>query len=220
MSTKNKQTQLENRKLICSKCLVVTNHEVLFRVEENWGNEDIQGTDRYEIVKCRGCGTHSFCNTISCSDDVDYDHDTGKYYHPERIRMYPRRLKDRRELKDTYLIPMEIRSVYKETHEALCNQIPRLASVGMRIIVDLVCAHLEAKGRTLEAKINDLSIKGKITKDNAEVLHATRLFGNLSAHKKQIKAGDNQLTIAMSIVEVLLMNVFIIPTKAKELNKN
>lgn len=188
-------------------------------ITENWSNEDIQGSDTYEIVKCMGCNTFSFCHVSSNSDDFEVDPETGAWFNPEQIELYPRRLKDRKQINDAYLLPSEIRNVYSETHDALCNEMSRLASIGVRLIVELVCIHLGAKGRNLEAKINNLVTLGKITKDNADVLHATRLFGNNSAHKIQHMVITRQSSIAMSIVETLLTNVFIIPVKAKELNK-
>jgi hypothetical protein len=186
-------------------------------VEYSWGNDDIQGVSNYEIIRCSGCDSISFRFTSSNSEDFHQD-DEGNYIHDETEEIYPSRLMGRTALEDTYSLPPKVRSIYRETHAALCAKLPILAAVGIRALIESVCSEESAKGRNLEKKIDDLIQKEVLTKRNAIVLHKTRILGNMSAHEIE-SASDSELDVAFDIVENLLETVYIIPKKAEWLNR-
>lgn len=209
------KTKGEIREVVCNRCDNTTNHVVCGSVEYSWGDEDIQGVDIYELIRCSGCDSVSFRISSSNSEDVEYNEE-GNYFHPETEEIYPSRLMGRTSLEELYSLPDKVRSIYKETHKALCNKLNILAGVGIRALVEAVCSAESAKGRTLENKIDDLVKKGVLTSKNAKVLHKTRLLGNKAAH--EIKApSDSELDVAFDIVENLLETVYIIPKKAERL---
>jgi len=78
--------------------------------------------------------------------------------------------------------------------------------------------YLKNINKYLEKKIDDLVVKGVLTRDGADTLHSTRILGNRSAHET-ISATDGELDIAMDIVENLIKSVYVIPQKAQKLNK-
>lgn len=203
------------REVVCNRCDNITNHVVCGSIEISWDNEDIKGVDTNEIIRCSGCDSVSFRIGSSNSEDIERDFD-GNYIYPETEEIYPSRLKGRTALEDIYLLPDKVRSIYKETHSALCTKLKILAGIGIRALVEAVCSEETAKGDTLEEKIDDLVKKDVLTKRNAEVLHRTRILGNKAAH--ETKAGsDSELDVAFDIVENLLETVYIIPKKAERL---
>lgn len=208
-------TKDQIREIVCNRCDNTTNHIVCSSVEFSWGNDDIQGIDTYEIIRCSGCDSISFRIGSSNSDDYDIDEE-GSYSHPETEEIYPSRLMGRSALKDIYSLPDKVRSIYRETHLAMCTKLKILAGVGIRALVESVCLEESAKGANLEKKIEDLVKKEVLTKRNATVLHKTRLLGNQSAHEIQA-ASDSELDVAFDIVENLLESVYIIPKKADRL---
>lgn len=211
----------KEHKLVCvGKCATTTKHVVLTSVEYHWSIEDgnIQGVYNYEIVQCKGCDTVCFRQSSSNTEDVTYDETTGEQEYIETEMTFPSRLDGRRVLEDLWFLPSEIKDAYTETHTALSSKLPRLTAIGVRMVVELVCKHLNAEGDVLKQQIDDLVAKGKLTKENADVLHKTRLFGNEGAHGLQAP-NESRLGIAMDIIESLLKNVFIIPRKAEDLNK-
>ena len=203
------------REVICNRCDNTTNHVVCNSVESYWGNEDIQGSDTYEIIRCSGCDSISFRTSSSNSDDYEQD-DDGNYFSNETIEIYPNRLMGRSVLDGVYSLPDKVRSIYNETHIALCTKLKILAGVGIRALIEAVCSEESAKGSNLEKKIDNLVIKEVLTKRSAAILHKTRLLGNQAAH--EIKAAsDAELDVAFDIVENLLETVYIIPKKAERL---
>lgn len=211
------KTKDEIREVVCNHCDNTTNHLVCSSIEIFWGNDDIQGVDIYEMIQCSGCNSISFRISSSNSDDVDQDIN-GDLIHPETVEIYPNRLMGRTALEDIYSLPEKIRSIYKETHTALCTKLKILAGIGIRALIEAVCSEEKTKGGTLEKRIDDLVIKEVLTKRNADILHKTRLLGNEAAH--EIKApSDLELDVAFDIVENLLETVYIIPKKAERLKK-
>ncbi|MFC1700868.1 DUF4145 domain-containing protein [Patescibacteria group bacterium] len=204
--------------LACIKCDGETCHKVLFSVNVFESEDEISVSRDYEIIICQGCKEISFRKTSSCSEDMSYDPETGDIDYDEDIKLYPSRIAGRKQVKDMYLLPDEVLKIYKETHGALCGRLSILAGIGIRALVESVCREKEAQGGNLKNKIDDLVTKGVLTKDSAETLHSTRLLGNNSAHET-IVATDDELDIAMDIVENLIKTVYVISQKAKKLNK-
>jgi len=60
--------------------------------------------------------------------------------------------------------------------------------------------------------------KGVLTTEGAEILHSTRLLGNLAAH--EVKAHSiEELSAAMDVAEHLLTSVYVLPKRALSLPK-
>ncbi len=112
--------------------------------------------------------------------------------------------------------PIALKTFIKNSRCAICSKFNILAGIGIRALVESVCKDKNAVGNDLEKRINDLVLKGILTKDEAGILHKTRLLGNRSAHEVAEPTYE-ELEIAMDIVENLLRNVYIIPERAKKL---
>jgi hypothetical protein len=205
------------RKVVCKHCDTETNHKVCSSVKSCWGNEDIQGVDIYEIICCSGCDQISFRIESSNSEDFEPDpDDAGRCVYLETEEIYPSRLMGRTALKDIYSLPEKVRSIYKETHAALCMKLKILAGIGIRALVEAVCSEESAGGSNLEDKIDNLVEKDILSKKHAIILQKTRFIGNRAAH--EIKAPtDTELDVVFDIVENLLETVYIIPKKAERL---
>jgi hypothetical protein len=209
------ETKGQMREVVCSRCDTQTNHVVCGSVKFGWGDDDIQGADINEIIRCSGCDSISFRVGSSNSEDITQDYE-GNTVYPETEEIYPSRLMGRSALEDAYVLPEKIRSIYKETHAALCTKLKILAGVGIRALVEAVCSEQATKKGSLEMKINDLVKKEILTRKNAEILHKTRLLGNRAAHETEAPS-DSELDVAFDIVENLLETVYIIPKKAERL---
>jgi hypothetical protein len=157
------KTKGENRKVVCNRCDNTTSHIVYVSLLHSWGNEDIRGNDVYEIVGCLGCNSVSFRRSSSNSEDWHED-DEGNFVYDETEEIYPSRLMGRVPLEDIYSLPDKVRSIYRETHAALCTKLKILAGVGIRALVEAVCSEESAAGRNLEDKIEDLVSKDVLTK--------------------------------------------------------
>jgi len=208
----------ETHKLPCGMCDLKTNHVTLKSVRNNWSDSryEMSGREEFEIVKCQGCDQISFRSTSSNSEDCLTDNETGELIYPENERLYPNRIEGRKPLNDTHYLPFEIRNIYSETHGAMCSKLDTLAGAGIRIIIESICKEESAQGSDLKKKIDDLSTKGILTKQEAETLHSTRILGNRSVHEI-VASSNEELDVAMDIVENLIKTVYIIPKKAEKL---
>lgn len=216
-STKLNEEQGKEVWVDCAGCDNATKHEVLFSVGLHHDSEDIQARESYQIVRCRGCETVSFRLVSSNSEDFDYGAD-GYIDYLERKEVYPPRIAGRSKLKDDGLLPYEVEKIYQETHAALCMNLRILAAVGIRALVEAVCAEEEAQGETLEKKIDSLVGAGVLTTSGAEILHGLRFMGNAAAHEVK-RHSLSDLGTAFDVAENLLQNVYILPEKASRLAK-
>jgi len=137
----------------------------------------------------------------------------GHLGHEVTQELYPRRAVGRRRLDDVYSLPASIRRIYIETHEALLNGSPVLVGIGIRAIVETVCKELDAQGRDLETRIDNLVANQLLTPGGADILHKLRSMGNEAAHEVK-PHGPEQLTLAMDAVEHLLQGAYVFPQRA------
>lgn len=201
--------------LVCGTCGRDTTHEILLNLDsdDQTPDGDIQWSDSFLTVQCRGCETVSFCIESSNSEDFDQE--------DQAIitrRLYPNRIPGRTALQDLYCLPPKLRQVYEETRSALTEELAVLTGIGIRAIVETVCNENRASGRNLFQKITGLVNIGLISVKEAEILHDLRFMGNEAAHK--VKAHTQlELNLAFDVVEHLLKTVYILPQQTKRLPK-
>lgn len=210
MITKINLTKDKEYKFACLRCDNETFHKVLMSYNVSGETEYEIYSNDYEIVSCQGCQEISFRSISSNSEDYDEEG------HYEDIHLYPNRIMGRKQLDDIYLLPLRIRKIYVETHNALCAKLNILTGIGIRTLIESVCRDKNAIGNNLEEKIKNLVTIGVLSSDNANVLDKTRLFGNKIVHEA-MSPTVGTLYLVMDIVENLVSTVYIIPEKAKHL---
>jgi hypothetical protein len=205
--------------LPCERCANSTQHLVHGSIDVEDVNEvaDIRVWQSFQIVECLGCRWLSFRHEWSSSDDTEASPSTGDERPVLHEVLYPARLPGQKPLDDQHL-PAKVRGIYEEAHFALRNEQRILAAIGIRALVEAVCAEKSATGRDLNQQIDDLVVRGVLTPDGAKVLHGTRLLGNKAAHEVQPPVRE-KLVAAFQVAENLLQNVFILPKIAARLPK-
>lgn len=206
-------------RLPCVNCDNETYHKILSSVNVNL--EEADYSEENQIVMCLGCKNISFRSNWYINDDIDYFEDpiTGELRMDctEHESLYPSRLADRKELRDSrQYLPSEIYIIYKETHTALCGKMPVLSGIGIRSLVEAVCNERKTVGKNLEEKIDNLIQMEILTKDGAEILHSTRILGNKAVHETK-PLDEATLDAAMDVAEYLLKGVYILPKKTEKL---
>lgn len=196
----------------CIKCSGKTAHEVVASVDQSGFVEDydIHWERKHQIVRCKGCKTLSFRSEASNSDDyIQVGED--KWELDINEKLYPSRIEGLKDLgNDVVYLPPDLRRVYAETTQALNNDSPVLAGIGLRALVETVCKEKNAKGKDLYDKINDLASNHVLTPSGADILHKVRTLGNKAAHEVKPHT-PRQLSLAMSVVEHMLKDVYILP---------
>jgi hypothetical protein len=207
----------------CGTCLVKTNHIVLESAIVEGGNEeyDYWYKNNYQIIKCLGCSLVSFRKTHTNNMDSDtYENPDGTFTEVPiiKVELFPVHMEGRSKLKNAYMLPPLVRRVYEEVHKALGNQLPILASAGIRTLIESICHEKQAKGNNLKEKIDSLVALSVLTLQGAEILHFLRDLGNDSVH--EFKTLDQDiLEKCLDVIEPLLQNVYIIPRLASEIKK-
>jgi len=205
----------------CRECKGFTQHTVLSSVRMRGFVEgpDIHYEENDAIVQCNGCLTLGFRREVKSSEDYDpHLEDFVPYVsfypesppHPTEGAAY---LSD-----DMYNLPGLVQSIYSETIRAISNDLPVLAGVGIRAILEAVCIDLKTNGNNLEAKIDKLVRKSLISRKGADILHSLRLLGNTVVHELQPPTKP-QVSAAMKVIDHLLIGAYVIPEEATVLPK-
>jgi len=204
----------------CAQCNGATCHTVLSVVETTTDHPHADATEwvEYLTIQCAGCKTVSFCREYKCSEDHFYNPVTDQEELSVTQTMYPGRIAGRPLLENLYYLPKEVRRVYGETHDALCNDLAILAGVGIRAIVEAVCTEKTAAGSNLKKRINALVPMGLITSGEATILHSLRFMGNKAAHRVKAHTQE-ELSAAFDVVEHVLTGVYILPKTSAKLPK-
>lgn len=204
MATKKK---LEQIKLLCRECHKTTNHAVLFTRTKSGETEDGDIWWRVEnhLVQCKGCENVAL-----------YRHSVDSESLPDTTdEVFPDPEQGREPIKDDYLLPKQLRQIYHETLRAIDAKQLILTGIGIRAVVETVCAERDAKGANLAEKIDDLAKQGVLTPEGARLLHKLRVIGNKAAH--EVKPHDpRELSLAMDVINHLVLGVYVLPKHADE----
>ncbi|PZQ16467.1 MAG: hypothetical protein DI564_07505 [Rhodanobacter denitrificans] len=208
-------TQGEEVFVPCVNCIGKTAHEIVLSLDKE-GIDDEYGIDwsnHYQVIRCRGCKNVSFRDASTNSESyvrIAEDEFELKVYE----KLYPSRLEDRKDLSEyEHLLPSDTQRVYKETMQALVNNSPVLAGIGLRALVETICKERNANGGNLLAKIDDLADQKVLSPAQANILHKIRTLGNAAAHEVK-PHNQRQLGLAMDIVEHLIKDVYVLPKLA------
>ena len=198
-------------KALCGECKKVTNHNVLAD-HGIGGDEDIRWWQHYQIIQCMGCDDISFRITSACEED--FDPYTGQLQEAETL--YPDRIAGRDPMPGYEEFPVKTKRVYLETLKALNSQIPLLAAIGLRALIESICLEQKTKSKTLAKGIDELAEKGLLSAKQAEFLHNHRFMGNEAAHGI-VAPKPEHLVAALDIAETLLKTIYVLPDIADQL---
>lgn len=236
----------EKFKAFCAMCKTETNHVVAQSVDTagseiiHYGPDEndrdsIDWSDRYQIIQCLGCDSFSFRHKNWFSEAQEY-YGPNDYNDGTTTVLYPQRSKDILNAKDFYNAPRNLRAIYKEVVNCFNGDSPVLCAAGLRATIEGLCAEhavtdgpveitkndgtVEVKRKdSLEGKISGLCEKGILTKKSADLLHEHRYLGNSAVHELS-RPAEEDLRLAIEIVEHVLDSLYEIPEKADVLRAN
>ncbi|WP_322114592.1 DUF4145 domain-containing protein [Pseudomonas putida] len=116
------------------------------------------------------------------------------------------------------MLPWGIGTIYKEARSAVESELFIIGGIAIRALLETICSDINAKGRKLDQKIDDLHAKSLVTKEGVETLHKIRVLGNRAAHNAQAHSKD-QLLLALEVIEYILIGTYIIPERTKSIFK-
>jgi hypothetical protein len=192
----------------CTSCHKKTNHKILFLVLERPPKEaEYQAEAKYIVVQCCGCDNISFRYEFHDYENI-FQIDIDEWDHEKEIKLYPGFIEGYHGLSHIHYMPSDIKKIYQETLNAINNNSFVLAGVGLRMIIEAITINKKIDGKSLLQKINNLSKKGLISKNDSDRLHAIRFLGNDAAHEiKEYKV--EQILLAFEILEHVLKTLYI-----------
>jgi len=233
------RTKGKTMKVFCLECNHTNKHRVVTSLDgkgeewcpsEGWG---VGWTDGYQVIQCEGCETVSFRHLHWFSEDHHPEYGQDGYLE----RLYPKRHANSLKGRNLFNVPFGLRRLYVEVIECYNNDSLILCAAGLRAIVDGLCADQgvvngpvkvfskdgssssDKRKNTLEGKIAGMQEKGLLTATSAKALHEHRFLGNDALHDLA-RPDQDDLKLAIEIVEHTLDQLYEIPRKALSLNRS
>lgn len=202
------------RKVVCTgECKGRRSHDVLHLEKESGGDDDYGWWAEHRLVKCRGCGNVQYELTTRNTEDID---ETGLY---ETVRVYPPLDTTRPAMSEANeYLSWELDHIYDEALAAFNHGLFVLATVGIRALVEAVCAEQGATKYKLAHKIDELVANKTWPQHYAAVLHEIRFLGNDAAHGFTA-VPKRELSDALDAVEEVLRAVYVLPAQTELLRR-
>lgn len=200
-------------KLFCSGCGKHTNHTVLAEKEicSNSEYEDHWGENHY-FGQCAGCEAITYA--VSSWHESEWNPQTGEMDYTWKT--YPRADTARQSMADDHHLPRKISSIYQEVIGAMNVQLPLLAAIGLRALIEAICRERSIAGVTLEKRIDGLATSGVLSSAQASILHGHRFLGNIAAHEV-VTPNPRELVAALEIAETVLRTIYVLPELSKQI---
>ena len=198
-------------KCFCPKCKQHTNHQVIAEYVYRGDDSEYIWRQTYRMVKCYGCEHVNFDIETLEESNVRYDRDGMEEMYSEHTS-YPEPEGKLTPIETTWGLPGSVSKIYKETVKAINAECYTLAAAGFRAVIESVCLERQIKGKTLEAKINNMQKTGIITMADRNRFHSVRFLGNDSVH--EIKTPERRtLLVVLEIIEGILKNLYVFDEK-------
>lgn len=200
-------------KVYCFECRKHTNHRIIAeeKVHTDPDCPVIYGETHY-FCQCQGCDTHVYA--ISSWNEEHFDPRTREV--ELTWKTYPHSEGERESVTNTYDFPPKIRTLYLEIVDAINAQLPVLAAIGLRAMIEAICKERGVSAPNLQALIDGLAANGILTSAQADILHSHRFLGNVAAHEA-VPAKPAELVAALEIAENMLRLIYTIPKLSQQI---
>lgn len=210
------------RRIYCNSCKGETNHELKALYERY--SELVRSADQrdeytgfeewweYRLWICRGCDAATLEEAYTNTGMVG----------PKAIQQvwestfHPGRKRRSRPLKRFHRLDVKLTSIYREVIESFNAELKILCAVGLRALLEGICADKKVTGGNLYEKIEGL--KAHLPSNIVRSLHSFRFMGNEAAHELQ-SPHRTHLQSAIEVIEDLLNFLYELDYKAQKLPK-
>jgi hypothetical protein len=160
------------------------------------------------------------CDGVSFYQETQTDAEICDFFGNQIVRdeVFPNPIRPHYTPLDTRNIPERIKAIYLESVSAMNNCSWLLAGAGLRATVEALCIHSNTPGANLKQKIIALASQGILTVQQSRILDECRFIGNEALHEIETPFyGD--IEVGLSIVEILLKTLFILPVMVEPVRK-
>lgn len=206
-----------NKFIFCNHCEGETNHICKadycrhYLTHTDWALGGFTYTIGYRLWMCAGCES---CTLERYYADEAMEDEEGVAEY--RTEFFPRQIEYNFKSKHFKQLPPKLDGIYQEAVQAFNYQISILCGIGIRALIEGICADQEITGKNLETKINGLVTI--LPKNIVTNLHSLRFMGNEAAHELNAPSQE-ELQLALEICEDLLNYLYELDYKASYLSQ-
>jgi len=204
----------------CNTCRVETHHEL--KAIHARGNELVHSKDEgdeytgfdeeweYRLWICRGCDTATLETAYTNTGMLD----PKARYNVWESTLHPKRKRRDWPSKRFRQLDNKLAHIHQEVIESFNANLRTLCAIGLRALLEGICADKKVTGRNLKEKIDGLEVH--LPSNIVESLHSFRFMGNEAAHELQAPARA-ELQLAIEVMEDLLNFLYELDYKARRL---
>ena len=205
----------------CSTCGGERNHIVLCSEESSWSDPEssISGDDKYEMLKCCGCGSIKLRHREWCSESCD---ENGRivprtqYYPPAVFRPHPRWFIDL--ILEVSIDDGNLHDLLTEIYVALRNDQRALAAMGIRALLENVMVEKVGDHGSFSANLKAFETDGYVSRIQRERLETILEAGHAAMHRLY-KPSKVDLITLVDIAESIIESIYIHHSKVERLKK-
>lgn len=200
----------------CNTCGGERNHDILHSERTTWEHDEhpISGSDTYETLKCCGCEAVKLRHTSYFSEDDDVK---VFYFPPAIFRRNPEWFSFlwlELESEDKF-----VEALLKEIYIALQNNLPSLATMGVRALLEkIMISRAGGDQGTFAKNIAEFEKMGHVSKLQRERLETILDVGHAAIHRAYTPKVKEVVTL-LDITEHIIESVFLHEAKIEELKK-
>ncbi|WP_083608101.1 DUF4145 domain-containing protein [Teredinibacter haidensis] len=197
----------------CNRCSGERNHDVLHSEKTSWSDDEhpIWGSDDYQTLRCRGCEEIKLRHTSMFSE---HDEPTIHYFPPSMFRKRPDWFDDL-----FFEVPSEeefVESLLNEIYVAVQNNLPNLALMGVRSLLEKVMIAKVGDKGTFSKNLNAFASEGYVSGRQKENLDAILEAGHAAIHRKY-KPRKGEVVTVLDITEHIIEFVYLHSSKVSVL---
>jgi hypothetical protein len=204
----------ETERVYCNRCGGQRRHELLHKEEFRWekdiGNRTIiSGANIYELLKCRGCDHVVLRHKSWFSEDIDPNSGrpivTTIFYPPATYRKQPVWLTQLLFVSD---FDDSIQTIVEEIYVALQNDAPRLATMGIRALLEEIVIDKVGDKGTFRSNLDAFQEAGFISKSQRQVIEPVIDAGHATIHRG-FRPNKKDIGLLMDIAESVIESIYI-----------
>lgn len=200
--------------IFCNRCRNETNHiqkAEHYRDFPDYFDGVLAYVERigFRFWVCAGCDSGTL------EEYYIFDVTNDDYAAMEECKYFPERTSLHVEDKQFKQLPQKLNLIYRETLRAFNNNLSVLCALGIRALLEGICANKGVTGGNLETRI-DKMMNIPLPQNIVSNLHSLRFIGNEAAHEL-VAPTQQELRLAIEICEDLLNYIYELDYKAHRL---